>query len=280
MQVVKFLVVLAVTVLFILLFNWHNPFGSPVPAVGAFFSPNEGFWQNARMRDMPDQQDFELAGAEDSIRVIFDERLVPHIFAQNIQDAAFAQGYVHAMHRLWQMDISVRQISGRLSEVLGERTLESDRINRRKGMVLAAQNALIALERRPSEMAVVQAYADGVNAYLKTLDPRDYPIEFKLLNYAPEEWTPLKTTLFLQNMVNMLASRNSDLQRTNARSIFGDELFAFLYPEKNPRQSPIIPPGTPWNFEPVAVKKDTADLPDMLSEVIRRDGTYRIQCGG
>lgn len=269
MQVVKFLVALAVTVLFILLFNWHNPFGSPVPAVGKFFSPSEGFWQNAQVRDLPETQELQLEGVEGAVQVVFDERLVPHIFAQNIRDAVFAQGYVHAMHRLWQMDISVRQISGRLSEVLGEQTLESDRTYRRKGMVLAAQNALIALERRPEEMAVVQAYADGVNAYLKTLNPKSYPIEFKLLDYAPEEWTPLKTTLFLQNMVNMLASRNSDLPRTNARSIFGDELFAFLYPEKNPKQSPIIPSGTPWGFEPVAIEGDTADLPDMLSEVIR-----------
>ncbi len=269
MQIVKFLIALSVTVVFILLFDWYNPFSSPLPAVGKFFNPAGGFWQNTKMPDQSTSAELKLEGLSEEVQVVLDERLVPHIFAQNVSDAAFAQGYLHAMHRLWQMDISVRQISGRLSEVLGERTLESDRINRRKGMMLAAQNTLIAWERQPAEMAVVQAYTDGINAYLKTLRPQDYPIEFKLLNYAPEAWTPLKTALFLQNMVDMLASGHDDLRTTNARSIFGEELFAFLYPETNPKQSPIIPSGTPWDFEPVAMSTDTTNAPDALSEVIR-----------
>lgn len=271
MQVVKFFVALSVTVLFILLFDWHHPFDSPLPAVGKFFNPATGFWQNAQVKDLPGTQELQLDGVREEVQVVFDERLVPHIFAQNVEDAAFAEGYIHAMHRLWQMDISVRQISGRLSEVLGEQTLESDRINRRKGMVLAAQNALIAWERQPEEIALVNAYSAGINAYLKTLKPKDYPIEFKLLNYEPEEWTPLKTALFLQNMVTMLASGNDDLRATNARNIFGEEMYAFLYPEKNPKQSPIIPAGTPWNFEPVAIQNDSTPPENLMSEIIRHE---------
>lgn len=271
MQFVKFLVSLLFTTLLILLFDWHHPFDTPLPSVGRFFNPGSGFWQNMRVQDVPRAQELLLEGVTGDVEIIMDERLVPHIFADNLEDAAFAEGYLHAMHRLWQMDISVRQVAGRLSEVLGESTLESDRYNRRRGMVMAAQNTLIAWERQPAEIAIVNAYTDGVNAYIRTLKPRDYPIEFKLLGYAPEEWTPLKSALFFKNMVSMLVSRNNDLAATNAQSTFGKELFAFLYPEKNPQQSPVIPEGTPWNFKPLDLQVDTTDSPNVLGEVFHHD---------
>ncbi len=269
MQLVKFLSTLTVTILLILLFDWYHPFDSPLPAVGRFFNPAGGFWQNAKNQDLPGLQQLALEGINGETQIVLDERLVPHIFAENIEDAAFAQGYITAMHRLWQMDISVRQVSGRLSEVLGERTLELDRLQRRKGLVYAAKNSLVAWERSPEEMAIIQAYSAGVNAYIKTLKPKDYPLEFKLLNYKPEPWSPLKSALFFKNMAQTLCSGSDDLEYTNARTILGEKLFEFLYPEINPRQSPIIPAGTPWDFEPVAIKKDTANAPIMLSEVIR-----------
>lgn len=269
MQLVKFLSTVVVTILLILLFDWHHPFDSPLPAIGRFFNPAGGFWQNAKNQDLPGLQQLALEDLKGETQIVLDERLVPHIFAENIEDAAFAQGYITAMHRLWQMDISVRQVSGRLSEVLGERTLELDRLQRRKSLVYAAKNSLTAWERSPEEMAVIQAYSDGINAYIKKLKPKDYPLEFKLLNYRPEPWTPLKSALFFKNMAQTLCSGSDDLEMTNARTILGETLFEFLYPEWNPRQSPIIPAGTPWNFEPIAIKRDSANAPTMLSEVIR-----------
>ena len=71
-----------------------------------------------------------------------DERRVPHIFAENSEDAFFAQGYITAYNRLWQMDMSTRKVSGRLAEVVGERALASDLLQRRKGIVKAAEEAL------------------------------------------------------------------------------------------------------------------------------------------
>ncbi|MBK7872703.1 MAG: penicillin acylase family protein [Saprospiraceae bacterium] len=271
MQLLKFFAALTSTIVLILLFDWHHPFDSPLPAVGRFFNPGGGFWQNARVLDLPNAQQLQIAGLSGEVQVVFDERLVPHIFADNIEDAAFAQGYLTAMHRLWQLDISVRQVAGRLSEVLGERTLSLDRLQRHKGLVFAAQNALTAWERLPEEIAVINAYTEGINAYVKTLKPKDYPIEFKLLNYKPEEWTPLKSALFFKNMAETLCIGEDDLETTNARTILGEELFNFLYPEQNPKQSPIIPVGTPWNFEPLAIKRDTANAPTILSEVIRHE---------
>ncbi len=273
MQLIKFLSVLTVTIVLILLFDWHHPFGSPLPAIGRFFNPSGGFWQNAKPLDLPNARQLQIAGVTSEVQVFFDERLVPHIFAENVTDAAFVQGYVTAMHRLWEMDMSVRQVSGRLSEVLGERTLEADRLQRRRGLVYAAQNSLVAWERLPEEMAIIKAYSDGINAYIATLKPKDYPLEFKLLNYKPEFWSPFKSALFFKNMAQTLCIGEDDLETTNARTILGDELFNFLYPEMNPKQSPIIPEGTTWNFEPINFSKDTAHAPAMLSEVIRHEST-------
>ena len=85
-----------------------------------------------------------------------DNRMVPHIFAQNDHDLAYAQGYVTAMDRLWQMDIATRAISGRLSEVIGRRTLETDKINRRKGHVYAAENAIAEWKKDPKLYSILE----------------------------------------------------------------------------------------------------------------------------
>ena len=71
--------------------------------------------------------------------VIIDERGIPHVFAEDQESALYLQGYLHARDRLFQMDVSARSAGGRLAEVLGTDLLERDRIQRRKGMVVAAQ---------------------------------------------------------------------------------------------------------------------------------------------
>jgi len=263
----KFFVALFFTLALIVLFNWHHPLGAPLPPVGNFFSPFSGFWQNAEATKTPAAQTLDFPGIDGKVTITFDERLVPHIFAENRKDLYFAQGYVTAMHRLWQMDIATRSISGRLSEIIGERTLELDKVQRKKGLVFAAENALQGWSRSAEEMAILDAYVAGVNAYIETLQPKDYPIEFKLLNYKPESWTRLKTALFFKNMAQTLCGRSYDLETTNAAALLGQELFQFLYPSYNPKQSPIIPAGTKWNFTPVPIKADTSMA--MLSESIQ-----------
>ena len=257
MRLVNFLIALISTTTLIALFSWHNPFQIPLPPIGAFFNPFTGFWQNAESSTLPPHQTLHFPTLKKEVTITLDDRLVPHIFAENPEDAFFAQGYLHAQHRLWQMDIAVRSVGGRLSEVLGERTLERDRIQRRKGIITAAENALLAWERSPHEAAFINAYVAGVNAYIQSLRPKHYPLEFKLLNYAPEEWTALKCALFFKSMAETLCSGNDDLEATNAKLFWGADTFDFLYPEQNPKQSPIIPANVPWNFEPIAIQQDT-----------------------
>ena len=229
----------------------HNPFGSPVPAMGRLLNPVTGFWANAEAQvGFPDQH-LQLPGLNNPVELVFDERRVPHIFATNTEDAFFAQGYITAYNRLWQMDMSTRKVSGRLAEVVGERALTSDLLQRRKGIVKAAENMLKAWESAPDEIKGLNAYVAGVNAYISTLKPAQYPLEYKLMGFKPEPWSALRSVLFFKAMAEDLCARNEDLAATNTRTILGEERFRDLFPEYNPKQSPIIPSEVKWNFAPV-----------------------------
>lgn len=268
MNALKFLLSLGLTIGLIYVLSVSHAIGkdaedgsskkSTLPPLGSFFSPFDGFWKNAESDKSFSSQNIEVPSRKGGVRVVFDERLVPHFFAENMSDAAFAQGYVTAKYRLFQMDLVTRLSAGRLSEVLGERTLPTDQLTRRQGMVYGAKKALDAWQQAPEVMEVLQAYTDGVNAYINQLCSCEYPIEFKLLNYKPEPWSIMKTALVKKYMDKTLSFGEDDVEATNALQQFGREVFDKLYPLYNPKQSPVIPVGTPWNFKPVPV--DTAKV--------------------
>ncbi len=265
MPIVKFLVAAAFSAALAVLANTHQPFGSKLPALGPLLSPFTGFWQNAEPVAGEPEWAPSFAALQGPVQVAFDERMVPHIFAGNLHDAAFVQGYVTARDRLWQMDFLTRAAAGRISEVIGEQALEYDRGQRRKGMLLAAENALKGWSRSPDEMALLQAYSDGVNAYLESLSPADYPLEFKLMGYAPEPWEPLKCAIFFKYMAESLCFRSYDIPASNTLDLLGPELFGQLFPEYNPRQSPIIPETVEWDFEKVPLEREELTSPEMMS---------------
>ncbi|MCB9290823.1 MAG: penicillin acylase family protein [Lewinellaceae bacterium] len=269
MRIVKFLAAALLTCVLAVLANTHQPLGFPLPATGPLFSPFTGFWQNAD--PVETGTDWALPafpGLHSPARVAYDERMVPHIFALNLHDAAFVQGYVTARDRLWQMDFTTRAAVGRISELIGERALEYDRTQRRKGMLLAAENALKAWSRAPDELEVLEAYSEGVNAYIGSLRPADYPLEFKLMGYAPEAWEPLKCAVFFKFMAEKLCFRSYDIPATNTFNLLGEELFAQLFPEYNPRQSPVIPETVAWDFEKLPLEHETPASPEMMSDLI------------
>jgi len=222
-----------------------------IPPLGKLLNPFTGFWQNGQSKTSANEVVYlEHEGLIDKVKIIFDKRQVPHIFAENTEDALFAQGYLLAQHRLWQMDISTRSSSGRLSEIMGTKTLKRDQLQRRRGMIFAAENALKQWKTSP-EFSFVKAYTNGVNAYIDQLKPADYPIEFKLLNYQPEPWTPLKTALFNKAMAEMLSRANEDIEMTNVQKLLGDSITADLYPQLYPNESPIIPNEVAFDFKAI-----------------------------
>ncbi|MCS6794978.1 MAG: penicillin acylase family protein [Raineya sp.] len=221
------------------------------PPLGRFLDPFNGFWQNAEPKKRPTELKINAQALKDKVEIWLDSRLVPHIFAQNDYDLYFAQGYMIASERLWQMDFLTRFAAGRLSEVLGEKALEVDRSQRRMGILYSAQRTLANLKDSISK-AVLQAYADGVNAYIASLQPHQYPLEFKILDYAPEQWSPLKSILMLKYMAYDLSiAYTDDFANSLAASMFGEKAIDSLFPNVPYRTEPVIPTKTPLDFKPL-----------------------------
>lgn len=131
-----------------------------------------------------------VAGLAAPVRIVRDGEGVPHIFANSLEGVHFGIGFAHAQDRLWQMELQRRAVAGRLSEVLGERTLTTDILMRTFDLRGHAERSLAKLPEEARRQ--LEAYAQGVNAYLERrtglFEPR-YPIEFLLLRYDPEPWT-------------------------------------------------------------------------------------------
>jgi len=244
MRIVPFLVFGFITAALIVILNTYLLLPAPL---GKLLSPQHGIWQNAE----PANEDFtanlsfpQLTG---KVNVYLDERLVPHIFAEQENDAYFVQGYLHAKFRLWQMELQTIAAAGRASEILGDVALNHDREFRRLGMVYAAEVALREVEKDPATNAECDAYTAGVNTWIESLTESELPIEYKLIGYKPEKWNNLKTALFLKYMAYDLAAHEDDLEMTNARSFFSKEDFAKLYPARPDSADPIIPKGTVYS---------------------------------
>ncbi|KZE68804.1 beta-lactam antibiotic acylase [Fictibacillus phosphorivorans] len=129
-------------------------------------------------------------GLTAKVEVFRDSHGVPHIEAKSMKDLFMAQGFVTAQDRMFQMDLSRRQASGMLSEVIGEKTIQRDKFFRTLGLRRAAEASYN--EYSPEMKQYLEWYAKGVNAYLKQAK-KDHtlPIEFMLVGYEPKGWTPI-----------------------------------------------------------------------------------------
>lgn len=129
-----------------------------------------------------------LAGLQGEVEVLRDAFAVPHIYAQSETDLYRAVGWCMAQDRLFQMDLIRRVTMGRLSEVIGEKTLEVDLLMRALDMTGKSRRLLAAIDT--DQKAAVNAFADGVNQYIETHRDR-LPPEFTILGYTPEPWKPI-----------------------------------------------------------------------------------------
>lgn len=223
----------------------------PLPPIARFFNPFSGFWLNAE-GDHPKDAQLRAPGLYETVTVVFDKRQVPHIFAQNAHDLFFAQGYVTARDRLWQMEIQSLAAAGRLAEVMGPALVDHDRFQRRLGMLQASEKTLELVKKNEESWQAAKAYSDGVNAWIKDLEPADYPIEYKLLDYAPRRWTPLNTVLMNKNLQWTLSGGGDDLPMTNTLAKLGRDFVGRYFPLRSPDVTPVIPPGTRWDSTTMA----------------------------
>jgi penicillin amidase len=170
----------------------------------------------------------KLRGLSATVKVTRDSHGVPTIEATNLDDLFFAQGYVTAQDRLWQMDGMRRFAAGELAEVLGSSQLQHDRDQRILGLREVARRSLQDYSAR--DRAFVEAYARGVNAYIQERTGA-LPIEFRILRYKPAPWTAEDAVLMGASMVQNLnhGSYRAALRKEKFLARLGPELTADLF---------------------------------------------------
>ncbi|MFQ5926105.1 MAG: penicillin acylase family protein, partial [Terriglobia bacterium] len=182
-----------------------------------------------------------LAGLTAPVRVLRDARGVPHVYADSLNDLLFAQGYLTAEERLWQMDTLRRMARGQLAALLGRRFLELDKENRLLGLGDVADRAAELLDSE--SRAHLEAYARGVNTYMETHRDR-LPIEFALLRYEPRPWTPADSLAVGLNLAKLLSTTwPSELLRGKVVERLGVELARDLYVWRSPLDRPVAEAG-------------------------------------
>ncbi len=267
MKKTSFFLALFLTIGFIVILERPSLLSSePIPQFGRLMSPFQGFWKNAtqessffRKETIQNQQ------VSAPVTVQTDTLDIPHIFAQNADDAIYVQGYLTARDRLWQIDFSARAAAGRLAELFGPQLVKYDTRQRRIGLARAAQAALDEWEKVPNNMHLVERYCDGVNAYIDQLKPGDWPVEFKLMGYPPEHWTPFKVALLFKAMAKTLNYGDDDIEMTNLRTVLGQKAFDFLYPQYNPKQKPVVPDFGQWDALKAKLLPDSAAIDSVLT---------------
>jgi penicillin amidase len=182
-----------------------------------------------------------LAGLSGEVRVYRDAHGVPHIFAPTMNDAARALGYVHASERLFEMEFQRRVGQGRLAELLGPDLVGVDKFIRTLGLYRLATDSFSAL--RPDSQAYVQAYADGVNAFLESHKGR-LPPEFLILGDDPEPWRPADSLVW-GKLLTLQLSHNYALEEERAR------LAQRMPPDEAHLLYPAAPAGSPITTLPV-----------------------------
>lgn len=244
----------AAVVLAALLYAGFRSVG-PVPPVGPLLDPANGAWASAAATNFPPLQTARIPGLRDSVTILFDDRGVPHIFAASELDAYAALGYVQARDRLFQMETQTRAASGRLSEWAGKKALELDRESRAIGLAWGAERKLASYDTTSQGFKAIEAYADGVNAWISQMRPRDLPIEYRLVNARPIKWEPIHSLYFLSRMSLTLAMNDATMRRLRAQAFVGRAAADALFPVNSPIQQPVQPNGLP------SPRFDFAELP-------------------
>lgn len=200
----------------------------------------------------------ELAGVVNTVTITRDEEGIPHIVADNLNDAYFAQGYAQAQDRMFQMDMSRRLASGRLSEVVGEVAVDQDKYYLTLGLQRAAE--LSMKDYSEDTVALLKSFTDGINAYReKAISDNNLPTEFKVLGYEPEPWLYTDTLLMGKLMAHDLGGNwEAQAFRQYILENFSEEQALELFPTYPDDDTAIVKYDS-VNFETVA---DNVEMPN------------------
>ncbi|WP_283402018.1 penicillin acylase family protein [Halorubrum sp. DM2] len=196
------------------------------------FAPLSGEAWDAADRSLPETVESPHGPAE----VARDEFGVPQVEADDESAAYFAVGYCQAFDRLFAMDLQRRVMRGRLSEVIGEATLDGDEFNVAMGFAEAAEATWeVVAESRAGPL--VEAFADGVNA---ARDDLPLPLEFELIGYEPEPWTPVDSMLMEKQISWTLTGDFGELRRALVADRLGEERAETLFPTRYDHDDTIL----------------------------------------
>ena len=202
-----------------------------------------------------------LTGLKEDVEIIRDEWGIAHIYANNINDLLFAQGFVHAQDRLFQMEMNRKVARGKLSEIVGKKGLDTDRIARTMGYERIAKQdwELFGTD----EQKLIIDYCNGINAYIKSPDFK-LPVEFKLLKHEPELWEPMDVVSFSRLLISLLTwGWYDEIMRAKLIEAVGADAAAELnntYPKDNPI---TLPKGIEFNKLDVSGKFEAMKGPYM-----------------
>ncbi len=130
--------------------------------------------------------EMKLSGLKEEVKIVRDEYGVPHIYANSVDDLAFAQGVIHCQDRLFQMELNRRLATGRLSELVGDEALDTDRAVRTFGFHRIARKDEEFLDEEVARL--LDTYLKGINTYIES-GVQKLPVEFSMLRAKPEKWT-------------------------------------------------------------------------------------------
>ena len=214
----------------------------PVPPLGQLLDPVNGVWGTTR-NDQPPEAAAQIPNLAAPVEIRYDRRGVPHIFATTEADAIRALGFVVARDRLFQLEAQARAASGRLTEWAGAIALSSDQEMRRLGLPASAEKNAATLAPDSRAQAILNAYADGVNAWLDAMKPSDLPVEYRLLGVRPQRWNPVNSMHLFARMGWTLAFNNTERSQLAVAALVGQDAAAALFPTHSPIVEPIQPNG-------------------------------------
>lgn len=192
--------------------------------------------------------EIEIPGLEGEVEVLRDEHGIPQIYADSMHDLVLAQGFVHAQDRFFEMDVRRHATAGRLAELFGEAAVDTDRVVRTLGWRQVAEQELTMLE--PRTRALLDAYAEGVNAYLEDRSLSDLSLEYAVLDvsgldYTPEMWTAVDSIAWLKAMAwDLKGNLDEEIQRALSVAAVGEARAQQLFPPyPYDEHAPIVEQG-------------------------------------
>lgn len=227
--------------------------------------------------------EIQVAGLNNKVEIYRDAYGIPHIYGDSHHDLFFAQGYVHAQDRFWQMDFWRHTSAGRLSELVGKPMLGTDKFLRTLGWERVAKGELARMD--PDEIAILEAYSEGVNSYISEVTGTNLSLEYAFLplanpGYEPKPWVPLNSITWGKAMAwDLRGNLDEEIDRAKLlKDITVDQvdLINPAYPSDHPLIVPnfqIKKSSVQTRYQDVAITESMSpdnDLSSIFSSIQKR----------